>query len=127
LTKSFNEMSEADRIADRIAKNRRIENRVTDGSAGFSLDGIIARLDERRQRATYRAVATLVGVLPIGLMSRRTKSYRDSWVVNERSGAPTGYTVNQIHPDCYRQICKGEGGVIHSPEDLRRWILGTAA
>src|SRR4051794_27663471 len=100
-------MTPSERLADRIAKNRQIEQGLLSGGAGLSLNGIIARLDAKKQRATYGAVAELVGVLPRGLMSGRPKSYRDSWVVaghGSRRGWPTGYTKNQIHPACYRQI-----------------------
>jgi hypothetical protein len=43
--------------------------RINRGKAGLSLEGIIARLDAGRQRATYGAVAKLVGVLPRSVMS----------------------------------------------------------
>src|SRR6266705_348359 len=100
-------MTPSERLADRIAKNRRIERGLRSGSGGISLDGIISRLDARKQRATYGAVAELVGVQPIGLMTGRQKSPKDSWIVagqGSRRGWPTGYMRSQIHPDCYRQI-----------------------
>jgi len=128
MAKSYSDMTPAERIRDRIAKNRRIEESVFSGSAGPSLDGIVQQLDAHRQRATYGAVAELVGVLPRGLMSGRPKTPRYSWVVAATSGAesrrgfPTGYSVNQIHPDCYRQICEGDDNVIDSADVLREWL-----
>jgi len=128
MIKSYSEMTPAERIRDRIAKNRQIEEAVFSGIAGLSLDGIVHQLDANKQRATYGAVAQLVGVLPRGLMSGRPKTPRYSWVVaassgsESRQGFPTGYSVNQIHPDCYRQICEGNDSVIDSADLLRDWL-----
>ena len=121
-------MNEAERLKDRIAKNRRTEKRMVSGGYGLSLDGIVAQLNARKQRATYGAVASLVGVLPRGLMSGRKKCEADSWVVaatrseGSRRGWPTGYSDNQIHPDCYRQICEASDNIIDDAEDLRQWL-----
>ena len=71
MSKSYHEMSPSERITDRIARNRRIEESLLYGKSGLTLDGIVARLDVRKQRATYGAVAELVGVLPRGLMNGR--------------------------------------------------------
>lgn len=128
MGKAYGEMNASERIADRIAKNRRIEQALVSGAAGPSLDGIVARLDARKQRATYGAVAALVGVLPRGLMSGRAKSPQYSWIVaasngqGSRRGWPTGYTKNQIHPDCYRQIMEGVDDVIDDSESLRQLL-----
>jgi hypothetical protein len=126
VSKPYHEMTAAERLADRIAKNRRIEQGLIAGKGGLSLDGIVAQLDARRQRATYGAVAELVGVLPIGLMSGRRKSYRDSWIVaggqGSRRGWPTDYTTNQIHPVCYSQICHGVDNIIDSGKALKQWL-----
>jgi hypothetical protein len=128
MTKSYSDMTPAERIRDRIAKNRQIEEAVFSGAAGLSLDGIVHQLDAHKQRATYGAVAELVGVLARGLMSGRPKTPRYSWVVaatsgsESRRGFPTGYSVNQIHPDCYRQICEGNDNVIDSADLLRDWL-----
>jgi len=128
MTKLYSDMTPAERIRDRIAKNRRIEESVFSGNAGLSLDGIVHRLDAQKQRATYKAVAELVGVLPRGLMSGWPKTPRYSWVVaatsgsESRRGFPTGYSLNQIHPDCYRQIIEGDDNIIDSADVLREWL-----
>lgn len=128
MAKSYSDMTPAERIRDRIEKNRRIEQAVFSGNAGLSLDGIVHQLDAHNQRATYKAVAELVGVLPRGLMSGRPKSPLYSWVVaatngsHSRRGFPTGYSVNQIHPQCYRQIRGGNDNIIDSAEVLREWL-----
>ena len=128
MAKPYSEMTPAERVGDRIAKNRRIEESVFSGHAGLSLDGIVHQLDTHKQRATYSAVAELVGVLPRGLMSGRSKTPRYSWVVaatsgtESRRGFPTGYSVNQLDPDCYRQICEGDDDIIDSADVLREWL-----
>jgi hypothetical protein len=78
MSKAYGEMSPTERIADRIARNLRIDQNIFSGSAGLSLDGIIVRLNAREQRATYGAVADLVGVLPRGLMSGCPKDFPSS-------------------------------------------------
>jgi uncharacterized protein YgfB (UPF0149 family) len=121
-------MTPAERIRDRIAKNRRIEESVFSGKAGLSLDGIVHQLNAHKQRATYGAVAELVGVLPGGLMGGRPKTPTYSWVVAATGGTgsprglPTGYSVNQVHPECYRQFCEGEDNIIDSADVLREWL-----
>ena len=127
-------MSEAERIADRIAKNRRIDERVMAGKGGLSLGGIVSELNSRRQRATYGAVAALVGVSQRGLMNGRQKCPQDSWVVAKTNGPeakrgyPTGYTGNQIDPECYSQFCQRLDNIIENADDLKRWLgLGKEA
>ncbi len=91
----------------------------------MDLDNIVAKLNERKQRATYGAVAGLVGVLPRGLMAGRPRNHKYSWVVaatGGRRGWPTGYTSDQIHPDCLRQICDRLVNVIEDSATLRRWL-----
>lgn len=126
MSKAYREMSFSERVADRIAKNRRIDEAILGVASGQSLQGIVALLDAQKQRATYGAVAELVGVLPRGLMSGRPKSFPDSWIVagtkGSRRGWPTGYTKSQIHPDCYRQILEGAGDVIDTAAGLKNWL-----
>jgi hypothetical protein len=131
MSKAYSEMSPSERIADRIAGNRRIEQSVLSGGSGLSLEGIVVRLNDRRRRATYGAVAELVGVLPRGLMGGRPKDFRNSWIVaassgqESRRGWPTGYSNNQIHPECYRQIVERPWDVIEDAESLRIWLSQT--
>lgn len=126
--KPYSQMTQAERTADRIAKNRRIDESILSGKGGLSLAGIVDKLSAAKQRATYGAVAELVGVLPRGLMTGRTKNARYSWVVagtNEagaRDGWPTGYTLNQMDPECVAQIRAGSGNVIRSGQELRKWL-----
>lgn len=90
----------------------------------MSLDYIADQLNKRKQRATYGAVADLVGGLPRGLMNGREKCHSYSWIVAKNTGAPTGYTEGQIHPDCLRQIRQGGARIIDDGESLRKWLQG---
>jgi len=128
MEKLYSEMTPDERRRDRIAKNPRIKQSVPSDNPGLSLDGIVNRLDAYKQRATYQAVADLVGVPPRGLMRGRSRSPKYSWVVaaangsDSRRGFPTGYSVNQIHPDCYRQVSQGTDDIIDSAETLKEWL-----
>src|SRR5258708_4879624 len=89
----------------------------------LDLDAVVAQLDKRKRRATYGAVAGLVGGLPRGLMAGRPKNHFYSWVVAKTSGGesrrgwPTGYSSEQIHPDCLRQIHQGSDDIIEDESD----------
>jgi hypothetical protein len=128
MSKPYHEMNATERLGDRIAKNHKIERKLAAGRVGLSLDGIVAKLDRGTQRATYGAVAQLVGALPRGLMSGRRKSFQDSWIVaattsqDSRRGWPTGYTENQIHSECLRQIYEGGDSIIEDGQVLRKWL-----
>jgi hypothetical protein len=90
-----------------------------------NLDDIVTRLNERKQRATYGAVAGILGVLPRGVMGGRQKNHKYSWVVAATGswrGWPTGYTNEQIHPDCLRQIRDHLDNLIENSAELRRWL-----
>ena len=67
-----------------------------------TLQDIIDFLGEQRIRATYRAVADVLGVTPrMGsrLGDRRPEA---SWIVNADTGLPTGYQQHDMHPDLLR-------------------------
>ena len=92
------------------------------GECSVDLDDIVTKLNERKQRATYGAVAGIVGGLPRGLMAGRQRNHKYSWVVAKQGSRPTGYTNEQIHPDCLRQIRDGLDNVIEDSARLRRWL-----
>lgn len=85
----------------------------------LSLDEIVDLLDQRGQRATYGAVARLVGHSPRSLLKGRDRARRYSWIVNRESGLPTGYTDDQIDPRL-----RDSGPVISDDAELRRWLEG---
>ncbi len=82
-----------------------------------ALDQILDELDVARQRATYGAVAAVVGASPRTLMSGRERGPRHSWVVNLRSGLPTDYADELIHP----QLTTSDT-IIKTKDDLIAWL-----
>ena len=83
----------------------------------LSLDQIVELLDQYGQRATYGAVARLVGHSPRSLLKGRDRGPRFSWIVNRETGLPTGYQEDQIDPRI-----RDSGPVIASDEELRAWL-----
>lgn len=83
----------------------------------LSLDEIVDVLDHHGQRATYGAVARLLGHSPRSLLKGRDRSRPFSWIVNRATGFPTGYPDDQID-----QRLRDSGPVIVSDEELRRWL-----
>ena len=65
----------------------------------MSIEDILSYLNAARVRCTYGAVAEAIGVHPrsVGrLLGNRRK--KTSWVVNARTGEPTGYAPDEKHP-----------------------------
>jgi hypothetical protein len=89
------------------------------GGMAFELHEIVRFLNHEKVRATYGAVAELVGGIPqsIGarLGSRRAEA---SWIVNAGSGMPTGYQIQERHPAL---LSKTE--IISSGTELQRRLL----
>lgn len=83
----------------------------------LSFDQIVDLLDAHAQRATYGAVARVVGTSPRSLMGGRERGRRYSWIVNRSTGLPTGYQPDQIDPRLPES-----GPVIASDADLRTWL-----
>ena len=67
-------------------------------SQPYTLEAIIALLDEHHQRATYEAFAALLGVKPRSVMAGLPKEPRYCWVVSGGSGAPFDFTEEEVHP-----------------------------
>jgi hypothetical protein len=87
----------------------------------LTLDRILDALDRDHQRATYGAVAALLGKSPRTLMQGRDRDHRHSWVVGRLTGEPTGYSPEQMHPDL-----REKEEVLEIKEDLARWLERTA-
>ncbi len=85
--------------------------------AGNDLDAIIDQLDKFHQRATYGAVAAIVNKAPRSLMSGRERNSHSSWIVSRESGAPSGYSVEQLHP-----ALEERKNILSTPEALRGWL-----
>jgi hypothetical protein len=88
----------------------------------LSLDQIVDLLDQHGQRATYGAVARIVGHSPRSLLKGRERARRYSWIVNRESGLPTGYPDELIDPRV-----RESGPVIGDDAELRRWLETCAA
>ena len=83
----------------------------------MTLDEIVDQLDHHGQRATYGAVARLLGHSPRSLLKGRDRGRRFSWIVNRETGLPTGYSDDQIDP---RR--RDSGAVITDYGELDRWL-----
>lgn len=83
----------------------------------LSLDQIVDLLDQHAQRATYGAVARLVGHSPRSLLKGRDRARKYSWIVNRETGLPTGYSPEQIDPRL-----PDSGPVIANDDELQAWL-----
>jgi hypothetical protein len=74
----------------------------TTSSAIYTLEDVVRFLNEQKIRATYGAVAEVVGGIAQGIGARLDRLYaknpQASWVVNAESGLPTGYNLRERHP-----------------------------
>ena len=86
-------------------------------STDYTVDSILDQLDRFHQRATYGAVAGVVGSSARSLMSGRQRNQRSSWIVNRKDGKPSGYEPNDTHPD----IGERER-ILATPDALRSWL-----
>ena len=84
---------------------------------GATLDQILDELNNGRQRATYGAVAAAVGASPRALMSGRERDQRHSWVVSLKSGLPTDYPQELMHPELALSAT-----VITTKDELLSWL-----
>ncbi len=76
---------------------------------------IITFLNENRVRATYGAVAEILGVVPRSMGARLGPRHAEaSWIVSAETGLPTGYSPTEIHPDL-----RSNSPLIRSGDDLR--------
>ena len=76
-------------------------DRPLEGKMMWTLDMILEMLEENTQRATYGAVAGVVGGHPIGVMNLRPRTPRNSWVVAKANGRPSGYHPHEMHPQLF--------------------------
>lgn len=81
------------------------------------MDQILDALDASCQRATYGAVAALLGTAPRTLMSGRARDPRHSWVVSRKTGQPTGYSPDEVHPRLLENA-----RVLGGREELEQWL-----
>ena len=83
----------------------------------LTMDQILDALDQSHQRATYGAVAALLGTPPRTLMQGRERDRRHSWVVSRKNGEPTGYKPDELHPALHERT-----DVLSTKEELAAWL-----
>lgn len=68
-----------------------------------TVNQILDCLNRERVRATYGEVGEMLG-LPAQSVGRALGGHtrRASWVVNAKTGKPTGYSADMMHPDLCR-------------------------
>lgn len=86
-------------------------------TTSHDLDGVLAALNHHQQRATYSAVAALLGQTPRLLMHGRPRAQENSWIVSKTTGRPTGYADGDVHP----QLTANET-VLATREELASWL-----
>ena len=89
---------------------------MTEATA-FTLDQVLDALDANQQRATYGAVAALLGKSPRTLMQGRERDMRHSWVVSRLTGQPTGYDTTLLHPELRKR-----DEILGTKEALGSWL-----
>ena len=69
------------------------------------LEDILRTLNKCKVPATYGAVACILKTQPqgIGRLLGQRRPYA-SWVVNNKTGRPTGYEKHQCHPDLFPNL-----------------------
>jgi hypothetical protein len=83
----------------------------------MSSHDIIAILARYRQRATYGALAGIVGGLPRSVMSGLPKTPENSWIVAAASGLPTGYSAHELDAEL-----QSRSNVISTADELLAWL-----
>jgi hypothetical protein len=83
----------------------------------FSLETIVDRLNEFHQRATYGAVAALVGSTPRNVVQGVKRARRYSWIVNQQDGEPSGYHELLKHPALHERDT-----ILSTSEQLAAWL-----
>lgn len=104
----------------------------SNGSAGeWNLDSVVAALNARHQRASYKAVADMLGQHANQLMQGRPRNPLNSWVVAsstcKREGRRLGWPTGYIDPECARQIEDDPDNFIRNADELREWLEDNCA
>ncbi len=91
--------------------------KTKDYSPVLTLDGILDALERHHQRATFGAVAAILGRDQRSLFKGYVRTPKTGWVVNKATGRPTGSNPEEI-PDGLLE----KERVINSAEELRVWL-----
>jgi hypothetical protein len=82
------------------------------------LDQVLRCLSTHAQRATYGAVAEVVGGEPRSFMRTRPRTHEYSWVVSKRTGRPSGFDERELDPRMRGVLSL----VISDARCLRAWL-----
>jgi hypothetical protein len=82
-----------------------------------SLKAILELLQQHHQRATYGAVAALLGRTPRTVMQGCPRNWLHSWVVNQDTGRPSEYPKGMIHP-----ALEENAEILSSEQELVTWL-----
>lgn len=89
------------------------------------MDPEIARVAEslrhNQQRATYSAVAAILGRNPRDFMEGEERNHQNSWIVSATSGLPTDYEQQQLDPALLTVREQG-APVIDDGRELQAWL-----
>ena len=110
-------LSQGAQPSGRVAQLIKLNAGNNVGPALSDLDGALETLELQRQRATYDAVAGVVGSTPQNVMKGRPRTPQNSWVVNKDTLMPTGYSTEEKHPEL-----EARGEVIKTADKLRKWL-----
>src|SRR4051812_6138724 len=94
-----------------------MEDTMEHTKPAHQLDDILSALNAHQQRATYSAVAALVGDTPRLLMRGKPRAQECSWIVSKSTGRPTGYAETDVHP----RLTENEK-VLATREELSDWL-----
>jgi len=85
--------------------NRTTGSRALRGSVRTaSLQEILLFLNDQQVRATYGAVADVLGVIPLSMGALLgPRSPEASWIVSAETGLPTGYAQGEMHTELLRK------------------------
>jgi hypothetical protein len=83
----------------------------------LTLDDVLDVLERHHQRATFGAVAGILGREPQSLFNGHTRTPKTSWVVNTDTGLPTGTKERDFPPALLEKQ-----RVIKAPDELREWL-----
>lgn len=89
------------------------------------MDPEIARVTESlqhyQQRATYSAVAAILGRNPRDFMEGEERNHRNSWIVSATNGLPTDYEQHELDPALLATREQGSP-VIDDRRELQLWL-----
>ncbi len=82
-----------------------------------SLKAILKLLSKYHQRATYGAMADLLGRTARTVVAGSPRDYLHCWVVNKDTGLPTAYPEGMIHP-----AIEERAEILGSSDELLQWL-----